>query len=81
MNFRDAILHSLETLTLEEVYEALHSKEMMKQLVNGSEAKAEGLVARGRCQEKGSRNSERGRLKSKIRNKSCKCCKYATEQE
>ena len=35
-------------LTLEDVYESLHSKETMKQLVNRSEAKDEGLIARGR---------------------------------
>ena len=47
----------------------------MKQLVNGSKAKAEGLVARERSQEKGYGNSDRGRLESKTRNKSCKYCK------
>ena len=36
ITFRDIILYSRDTLTLEEVYEALRSKEMMKQLVNGS---------------------------------------------
>ena len=41
----------------------------MKQLVNGSEARAEGLVARGRSQEKGFGNSDKGKSKSKIRNK------------
>ena len=72
---RDTILFSRDTLTLEEVYESLRSKETMKQFVNRSEAKAEGLVARGRFQEKGSENSDRGRLKYKTRNKSCKYCK------
>ena len=72
---RDTILFSRDSLTLEEVYESLRSKETMKQFVNGSEAKAEGLVARGRFQEKGSGNSDRGRLKYKTRNKSCKYCK------
>ena len=47
MNFRDTILYSHETLTLEGVYEALCLKEMMKKLVNISKAKAEGLVAKG----------------------------------
>ena len=36
-------MYGHETLTLEEVYEALRLKETMKQLVNGFEAKAEGL--------------------------------------
>ena len=40
----------------------------MKQLVNGSKAKAEGLVARERSQEKGYGNSDRGILESKTRN-------------
>ena len=61
LNFRDTILYSRDTLTLEEVYEFLRSKETMKQLVNGSEAKAEGLVVRVRFQEKGYENSNRGK--------------------
>ena len=44
----------------------------MKQLVNGFEAKAKGLIVRGRFQEKDYGNSDKGRSKSKIRNKSCK---------
>ena len=67
-------MYGHETLTLEEFYEALCSKETMKQLVNGFEVKAEGLVTRGRSQEKVSRNSEKGRSKFKIRNKSYKYC-------
>ena len=35
----------------------------------------EGHVARGRFHEKGFGNSERGKSKSKTRNKSCKYCK------
>ena len=67
LTFIDTILYSRDTLTLEEVYESLHSKETMKQLVNGFEAKAEGLVARERFQERGSGNSDRGKSKSKTR--------------
>ena len=59
--FRDSILCSCDTLTLEQVYETLHLKERTKQLVNGSKAKVEGLVARGRSQKKGFENSDRGR--------------------
>ena len=33
--FRDTILYSHDTLTLNEVYEALFSKEKMKQLIVG----------------------------------------------
>ena len=36
--FRDAILYSRDTLTLNEVYEALFSKEKMNQLIVGPEA-------------------------------------------
>ena len=43
-NLRDTILYSRETLTLDEVYDALFSKEKMKHLVVRSEAQAEGLV-------------------------------------
>ena len=70
--FRDTIFYIHETLTLEEVNEALCLKETMKQLVNGSEAKTKGLIAKGRSQEKGYGNSEIGKSKSKIRNKYCK---------
>ena len=46
--FRDTILYSRDTLTLDEVYDALFSKEKMKQLVVGSNAQRKGLVVRGR---------------------------------
>ena len=42
--FRDTILYSHDTLTLEEVFDALYSKEKMKKLVVGSKAHAEGLI-------------------------------------
>ena len=53
----------------------MRSKETMKQLVNGSEAKVERLFVRGRFKEKRSGNRDKGRSKSKTRNKSCKYCK------
>ena len=37
------------TLTLDEVYNALYTKEKMKQLVVGSKAQEEGLVIQGGC--------------------------------
>lgn len=84
-NFRDTILYSRDTLTLNEVYEALHAKEKMKQMVSGegSSSQAEGLSVRGRSKEKdsgnGSRgknsNGHRGRSKSRGKYKSCKYCK------
>ena len=43
--FRDTILYSCDTLTLDEVYNALFSKEKIKQLVIRPETQAEGLVA------------------------------------
>ena len=39
--FRDTILYSRDTLTLNEVYEALFSKEKMKQLIVGPKAHGE----------------------------------------
>ena len=84
-NFRDTILYSCDTLTLNEVYEALHAKTKMKQMVSpkSSSSQAEGLSVRGRSKEKnsnkGSRgkssNGYRGRSKSKGKFKSCKYCK------
>nr|ABA91380.1 retrotransposon protein, putative, Ty1-copia subclass [Oryza sativa Japonica Group] len=84
-NFRDTILYSRDTLTLKEVYDALHTKEKMKKMVpsEGSNSQAEGLVVRGRQQKKNTKNqsrdksssSYRGRSKSRGRYKSCKYCK------
>ena len=45
--FRDTILYSRDTRTLEEVFDALFFKEKMKQLMVGSEAQVEGLVIQG----------------------------------
>ena len=85
-NFRDSILYSRDTLTLNEVYEALHSKEKMKLMVSGdgpSSSQAEGLSVRGRTNEKGSSNGNRGKSKnghrsrsqSRGKNKYCRYCK------
>nr|CAI44659.1 OSJNBa0061C06.9 [Oryza sativa Japonica Group] len=84
-NFRDTILYSRDTLTLKEVYDASHAKEKMKKMVpsEGSNSQAEGLVVRGRQQEKNTKNQSRdkslssyhGRSKSRCRYKSCKYCK------
>ena len=52
--FRDTILYSLNTLTLNEVYEALLSKEKMKQLIVGPKAHEDSLFVRGRMQKKNS---------------------------
>ena len=58
-NFRDTILYSRDTLTLNKVYEALNSKEKMKLMVphdGSSSSQAEGLSVRGRTKEKNSNN-------------------------
>lgn len=44
MTLRDIILYSRDTLTIDELYETLYSKEKMKQLVIESKAEADGLV-------------------------------------
>ena len=46
--FRDTILYSCDTLTLNEVCEALFSKKKMKQLIIGPEAHGDILFVRGR---------------------------------
>ena len=51
-NFKDPILYSCETLTLDEIYDALFSKEKIKHLMVRSEAQAEGLVVKGRTHKK-----------------------------
>nr|CBG76256.1 OO_Ba0005L10-OO_Ba0081K17.7 [Oryza officinalis] len=70
---------------LTKIYEALHAKEKMKNMVpsESSSSQAEGLAVRGRQQEKNTKNqsrdksssSYRRRSKSKGRYKSCKYCK------
>jgi len=46
-NFRDTILYSHDTLTLNEVYEALHAKEKVKEIVSASSSsQAKGLFVR-----------------------------------
>ena len=74
-NFRDTILYSHDTITMEDVYDALASFEKMKTLVIGTESKAEGLVTRGRSQDRNSSGNSRGRSKSANRNKTCNYCK------
>jgi hypothetical protein len=53
-NFRDTLLYSHDSLTLDEVSEALHAKEKMKQMVSsqGSTSKGEALSIRGRTENK-----------------------------
>jgi len=83
-NFRDTLLYSHDSLTLDEVSEALHAKGKMKQMVpsEGSTSKGEALSVRGRTKNKfnGNRgkssNGYKGRSKSRGRDeKFCKYCK------
>ena len=64
-NFRDTFLYSHDTLTVNEVYNALHAKEKMKQMVSSEAASSdgEGLVVRGRTMKKSS-NDSRGKSSS-----------------
>ena len=48
LNFRDTIMYSSKTLTLDEVYDALFSREKMKHLMVISEAQAEGFFIQGK---------------------------------
>jgi hypothetical protein len=62
-NFRDTILYSRDTLTLNEVFEALQAKEKMKRMVSpeSSNSQAEGLFVRGRQMERGSFSGSSGK--------------------
>ena len=72
--FRDTILYNRGTLTLNEVYEVLFSKEKMKQLIIGLKAKGDSLL-RGRPKEKNFGDEQIIRSKSKNSNKICNYCK------
>ncbi|WVZ54400.1 hypothetical protein U9M48_005204 [Paspalum notatum var. saurae] len=82
-NFRDTILYSRDTLTLNDVCEALQAKEKMKQMVSsdGSVSNGEALAARGRTEKK-SNNGSRGKSsnghhsRSKSRGRGNKFCYY-----
>ena len=73
--FRDTILYSRDTLTLNEVYQSLLSKEKMKRLIVGPQAHEDSLFVRGRPQEKNYGEEQRKRSKSRNSNKICKYCK------
>ena len=69
VTFRDIILYSRDTLTLKEVFDALFSKEKMKQLVVRSEAKAKSLIIWGWTQQRNSSGDAKGRSKSNNKDK------------
>ena len=73
--FKDTILYSRDTLTLNEVYEALFSKGKMKQLSVRLEAHEDSMFVRGGLQEKNSSEKQRKRSKSRNSNKICNYCK------
>ncbi|WVZ79655.1 hypothetical protein U9M48_027210 [Paspalum notatum var. saurae] len=83
VNFRDTILYSRDTLTLNDVCEALQAKEKIKQMVfsDGSASNGESLAARGRTEKK-SNNGSRGKSsnghhsRSKSRGRGNKFCYY-----
>ncbi|KAJ9555726.1 hypothetical protein OSB04_010340 [Centaurea solstitialis] len=74
--FMDTIIYSRDSLSLDEVYTALSSKEKMKEINPGHEPRAEGLNARGRPFEKCSSSSSKSRSKSRGKpRKFCNFCK------
>ncbi|KAG8503716.1 hypothetical protein CXB51_001714 [Gossypium anomalum] len=84
--FKDMILYSRESLTVDEVYESLASYNKMKHLVVKLDSQGESLIVRGRqdqnadndrgrTQERNPRNKFKGRSKSLNRGKTCNFCK------
>ncbi|KAG8482499.1 hypothetical protein CXB51_024054 [Gossypium anomalum] len=84
--FRDTILYSRESLTVDEVYDSLTSYDKMKHLVVKPDSQGEGLIVRGRqdrnadddrgrTQERNHRGKFKGRSKSSNRGKTCNFCK------
>ncbi|KAG8471931.1 hypothetical protein CXB51_036977 [Gossypium anomalum] len=76
--FRDTILYSRESLTVDKVYDSLTSYDKMKHLVVKPDSQGESLIARerqdrnadndrGRTQERNLRGKSKGRLKSSNR--------------
>ncbi|KAG8481596.1 hypothetical protein CXB51_026522 [Gossypium anomalum] len=79
--FRDTILYSRESLTVDEVYDSLTSYDKMKHLVVKPDSQGEGLIVRGRqdrntdddrgrTQERNHRGKSKGRSKSSNRENS-----------
>ncbi|KAG8485563.1 hypothetical protein CXB51_018918 [Gossypium anomalum] len=84
--FRDTILYSRESLTVDEVYDSLTSYDKMKHLVVKPDSQGEGLIVRerqdrnadddrGRTQERNHCGKSKGRSKSSNRGKTCNFCK------
>ncbi|KAG8491014.1 hypothetical protein CXB51_014181 [Gossypium anomalum] len=84
--FRDTILYSRESLTVDKVYDSLTSYDKIKHLVVKPDSQGEGLIVRGRqdwnadddrgrTQERNHRGKSKGRSKSSNRGKTCNFCK------
>ncbi|KAG8486054.1 hypothetical protein CXB51_019365 [Gossypium anomalum] len=84
--FRDTILYSRESLTVDEVYDSLTSYDKMKHLVVKPDSQGDSLIVRGRqdrnadddrgrIQERNPRGKSKGRSKSSNRGKTCNFCK------
>ncbi|KAG8473480.1 hypothetical protein CXB51_035660 [Gossypium anomalum] len=84
--FRDTILYSRESLTVDEFYDSLTSYDKMKHLVVKPDSQGEGLIVRGRqdrnadddrgrTQERNHHGKSKGRSKSSNRGKTCNFCK------
>ncbi|KAG8472960.1 hypothetical protein CXB51_035039 [Gossypium anomalum] len=80
--FRDTILYSHESLTVDEVYDSLTSYDKIKHLVVKPDSQGEGLIVRGRqdrnanddhgrTQERNHRGKSKGRSKSSNRGETC----------
>ncbi|KAG8498774.1 hypothetical protein CXB51_005214 [Gossypium anomalum] len=80
LTFRDTILYSRESLTIDEVYDSLTSYDKMKHLVVKLDSQGESLITRGRqdqnadndrgrTQERNPRGKSKGRSKSSNRGK------------
>ncbi|KAG8500272.1 hypothetical protein CXB51_004359 [Gossypium anomalum] len=84
--FRDTILYSRESLTVDKVYDSLTSYDKMKHLVVKPNSQGEGLIVckrqdrnadddRGKTHERNLRGKSKGRSKSSNRGKTCNFCK------
>ncbi|KAG8497386.1 hypothetical protein CXB51_008630 [Gossypium anomalum] len=84
--FRDTILYSRESLTVDEIYDSLTSYDKMKHLVVKPDSQRESFIAhgrqdrnvdndRGKIQERNPCNKSKGRSKSSNRGKTCNFCK------
>ncbi|KAG8489146.1 hypothetical protein CXB51_017182 [Gossypium anomalum] len=84
--FRDTILYSRKSLTVDEVYDSLTLYDKMKHLVVKPDSQGDGLIVRGRqdrnadddrgrTQERNPHGKSKGRSKSSNRGKTCNFCK------